>query len=97
MLSKLITYRPPLLSGPVYQNDAKYNYNEVMKQAETLSNLSGPIYLDKNERHNYDGFMKQIESIKALASPVYFSAEDASHSFKEVLKCADRIKTMTGE
>ena len=40
-----MTYHPPLLSGPVYQNDAKYNYNEVTKQAETLSNLSGDWWI----------------------------------------------------
>ena len=42
-----------------------------------------------------EGFMQQVESIKALSGPVYMP-EDIKHSFSEILKSAEKVKTLSG-
>ena len=84
--------------GPVFGNaelevDRKHHYSELGKHAETLKNLSLPVY-DVDTKHGYELIMKEAEKLVTINGPVY-PVEHGSKYKPETTK-VDNQPLMTG-
>merc|ERR1719397_124816 len=86
------------MTGPVFGNadlevDRKHHYSELGKHAETLKNLSLPVY-DVDTKHGYELIMKEAEKLVSIVGPVY-PVEHGSKYKPETTK-VDSQPMMTG-
>lgn len=52
---------------------SSHHFAEVMKHADVLKELKGPIYLDETVKHHFAEIEKHVDSIQTLKGPVYSS------------------------
>ena len=72
------------------------DYRKLQRKAsEKLSALSGPVYLDENNKNQFNIILKNAETLKNLAGPVYNTGE-SKHAFSELMKKVDSAKTLFG-
>merc|ERR1719436_1736317 len=86
------------LVGPVFgQGEAeverKHHFAELGKHAETLKNLTLPVY-DVDQKHNYEVIMKEAEKMVNIVGPVYPC--DHGNKYQAVAPTHDIAPLMTG-
>merc|ERR1719342_1123920 len=82
------------MSGPVYDLEArKHHYSELGKHAETLKNLTLPVF-DVDKKHAYDIIMKEAEKMMNITGPVMPC--DHASKYKPESKKIDKEVLMTG-
>merc|ERR1719495_2019363 len=86
------------LVGPVFgqgesEVDRKHHFAELGKHAETLKNLTFPVY-DVDKKHNYEVIMKEAEKMLNIVGPVYPC--DHGNKYQAVAPTQDIPPLMTG-
>ena len=64
-----------------------------MKQAQKISFINGPVYLDADSRNCFNVRLEKVNTLKELAGPFYVKS-DSKHAFSELLKKVDNAKTI---
>ena len=85
------------LKGPVYDVESKSHYLEIIKHAEILKGLKGPVYEFGDVGHKFTGssnFTPEAADLKTLQGPPF--KIDNSHHFSEIISCANKLKEMHG-